>query len=744
MTNLKIHNNKRMPPALLKFLIIALSILFTLNATATVQKFTVDGITYEYAFDNNGDNESLSVVEWDASIIDLIIPEGIDIPDNIETPETSDIKAKVRKFKTITLFKPVFVAVIPSTESITFQGASIRIAYAFSSLPYLRNVRLSPNTEFIPSNFLKGCKNIKSYEIGPKVKEIGSYAFAGTGLDKIRIPSSVEKMDSYCFSECENLTEVVIESNEEQNCYRDFIINNHQFQNCKSLESITIGAGVSRINPQEAFNGCNMVKEFVISSGLDDLYFEGYYNGHCIFEQSPLKKIMINRNYDSDFKAPYDPYKPSPFSSHPTLEEVEIGGKVTRLNMEAFKSCPNLSKVKFHVQLKTIDSGSFKDLPSLRKINLPEGIEKISGHLFEDCENLVDIEIPTTVKEIAEYAFNNCKSLPNLTLHEGIESLSNCSFSGCTSFTEFSFPNSLKEPGSLTFSNCTNLNKVIIGTGLNYLDPEIFKGCPVLYDFTFLDGDEYWDSRYGVGNLGIFCAYPIKNLYLGRNHNYVTQYYSKQPFSGSETLTNVTFGNKITEIQPWAFHLCKSISQITFSDNLEKIGAGAFYGNKSLKILDFPASLKEIDERAFCDCDSLTDIILPEHFERADGVLASGIWSWNTGIINITSLNHTPPSISDEAFGWKAYDNAIVYVPEQSVELYKTTFPWSKFKNIRAIGSSGIENISTDNSFETIDYKTPYKVYTLNGVKVAESVDNLASGLYIIRQGGKVKKIAIN
>lgn len=86
----------------------------------------------------------------------------------------------------------------------------------------------------------------------------------------------------------------------------------------------------------------------------------------------------------------------------------------------------------------------------------------------------------------------------------------------------------------------------------------------------------------------------------------------------------------------------------------------------------------------------------------------------------------------------------LVYVPEQSVDLYKTTFPWSKFKNIRAIGTSGIENISTDNSFETIDYKTPYKVYTLNGVKVAESVDNLASGLYIVRQGGKVKKIAIN
>lgn len=37
----------------------------------------------------------------------------------------------------------------------------------------------------------------------------------------------------------------------------------------------------------------------------------------------------------------------------------------------------------------------------------------------------------------------------------------------------------------------------------------------------------------------------------------------------------------------------------------------------------------------------------------------------------------------------------------------------------------------------------PTEVYNLSGIKVADSTDNLPAGIYIVRRGPSVKKIAI-
>ena len=53
-------------------------------------------------------------------------------------------------------------------------------------------------------------------------------------------------------------------------------------------------------------------------------------------------------------------------------------------------------------------------------------------------------------------------------------------------------------------------------------------------------------------------------------------------------------------------------------------------------------------------------------------------------------------------------------------------------------GKSGINNIVAP------EYDGPTEVYNLNGIKVADSTEGLAPGLYIVRQGSSVKKIAVN
>lgn len=57
---------------------------------------------------------------------------------------------------------------------------------------------------------------------------------------------------------------------------------------------------------------------------------------------------------------------------------------------------------------------------------------------------------------------------------------------------------------------------------------------------------------------------------------------------------------------------------------------------------------------------------------------------------------------------------------------------------------AGIQDVIIDDSRESeIDYNEPLTVFNLNGVKISDSIDNLASGIYIVRQGSLARKIAI-
>lgn len=55
---------------------------------------------------------------------------------------------------------------------------------------------------------------------------------------------------------------------------------------------------------------------------------------------------------------------------------------------------------------------------------------------------------------------------------------------------------------------------------------------------------------------------------------------------------------------------------------------------------------------------------------------------------------------------------------------------------------SAIDDIKADDN-NAIDYSEAYEVYNLQGLRVGESVNNLAPGIYILRQGMKVTKIIV-
>jgi hypothetical protein len=125
----------------------------------------------------------------------------------------------------------------------------------------------------------------------------------------------------------------------------------------------------------------------------------------------------------------------------------------------------------------------------------------------------------------------------------------------------------------------------------------------------------------------------------------------------------------------YAFANCINLTSVGFSENLISIGNSAFYKCVSLQSAILPNRLKSIGNYAFSKCSELKTITLPANLESI-GLLA--FYDCNK-LEKITNLKSQPVE-----FEWKAFsninENCVLKVFPSSVELYKKSMDWGKFK----------------------------------------------------------------
>ena len=71
--------------------------------------------------------------------------------------------------------------------------------YAFASNMYLTNIKLSSNLKVMSEGMLAFCSKLKELEIPPSVKSIGKNSLDYVKLRKVKIPSSVNKINNKVF-----------------------------------------------------------------------------------------------------------------------------------------------------------------------------------------------------------------------------------------------------------------------------------------------------------------------------------------------------------------------------------------------------------------------------------------------------------------------------------------------------------------------------------------------------------------
>lgn len=365
---------------------------------------------------------------------------------------------------------------------------------------------------------------------------------------------------------------------------------------------------------------------------------------------------------------------------------------VCGVESSAFKECEGLTSVKLPNSILYIENEAFQNNGLLTSVSLGDCVERIGDHAFEGCMALASIELPASLKEMGEKVFYECQALPAISFPEGIEMLCSEMMYGCSNLASVSLPKSLKQIGDGCFRNCKSLQKLTIPDGVTEIGNEAFYECPSLVSMTIpasveTTGNAILSYCTALKELIIEDAVDrpleirdnmvewsfVKKLHLGRDIK-SSNMGGSVPIIHLDSLSEVTLGSGITEINNNLFDGCWRLKEIVIPDQVKRIGKCAFsmlgvsMGEPSLVSVKIGSGVEEIAEEAFCDCAYLPGIELPANvktigdraFERcynlqsltlSDGLEQVGIGAFRDcqslpAVVIPRSLQH----ISDEMF----------------------------------------------------------------------------------------------
>ncbi|MDE7386155.1 MAG: Ig-like domain-containing protein, partial [Muribaculaceae bacterium] len=300
------------------------------------------------------------------------------------------------------------------------------------------------------------------------------------------------------------------------------------------------------------------------------------------------------------------------------------------------------------------------------------------------------------------------------------------SFNGSNQLTSVTIPNSVVTIGYYAFFKCESLDQITIPGSVRFIE-QAFGNCSNLKEINFQNGEttlNFVHHKYNMDDLTyMFSDCPLEKVYIGRN----IEYYCPSSYNGSidtpfyynRKITEVTFGNLVTEIPENLFDQSLSLETVNFSSSIKTIGKRAFRGCQSLKNIVLPSELNNIEEYVFYGCNSLNNVILPNTLSSIQKSAFGGCKSL-TDIIFPNTLNAIgeyafsgclfdkitlPPTISfigegafqgqtnltevyygtqkpvtnGNYFDNKVYEDATLYMPEPVLENINSFYPWKRF-----------------------------------------------------------------
>ena len=464
----------------------------------------------------------------------------------------------------------------------------------------------------------------KSVTIPNYVTRIAYNAFLESGIVSVTMPNSVKRIESGAFYGCKNLTSVTI-----PDCLT--CIESYAFSGCSNLTSITIPEGVDSIG-KEAFYGCTKIPTITLPTTLKYLEEHAFYGCsrlkevYCLAKEVPYTSSL----WPSNMIPGYIFYDPSEKTS-PQMPIASATLYVPAGSINTYKGYENWSQFGSILPIPATDtqnmtvssvqnSGCQSETDGVRvaKITLLKEGNILTVNLLNyisHCGTL-DFEITPTIND----GVNDEPCLVSVGVKPIYEAEADCVCPYNVSFTIHNLESNKFFLSCWWFKGEVNLTD---GEELTLSDDteDVCKDrINYRLDKTNLTA-MVTSGRSCTGDL------IIPEILDYEERNYLVTSIGKRAFDGAE-ITSVNIPNSVKVIEFDAFNGCGRLTSVTIGSGIEKI------------------------DNAFHRCTSITSFYC--YAEKVPELIIYGL----------------------ALFGES--HNMTLYVPAQSLDLYKKTGQWPK------------------------------------------------------------------
>ena len=467
-------------------------------------------------------------------------------------------------------------------------------------------------------------------------------------------------------------------------------IGNNAFKDC-ALRSISIPKSVTSIG-DFVFYRCNELSSLVIPEGVVSI-------GKRLFGWGGYNLISLT-----------------------------IPSSLIEIGEEAFTSCDSIENLFWKSSL----SPSCIPSKKLKNVELADGITNIDDSLFQNCKELTTVILPNSITTIGTRAFGECKMLSTIDI-----------------------PSSVRHIGARAFEGCDSLKQVII------------QGNPVICANAFADSPDI-KSIYLNGNTP--CRVEPNNPFItGSYESIVHNNATKSEIYDSalcRTKTEISYHIDIVyhpTSNIWKDHLY--VEERNFPAGRYKVKIGmlpspdsivnnftiAIYGLNNgrehtlfnpmdpLPVPPFEAPRQYSNTDKYDSILIADQLVVPDYYECIRIVIDPVNYSSQTpprmilDRIYFEPLEEIPIKSYSGPFHEKAFNNAILYIPEGTMNLYKEADGWRLFNNMAY-------ETTVNDVFQNSRHKTE-AIFDIKGQRInAVSIDFLSPSIYI--KDGKILYIS--
>lgn len=641
----------------------------------------------------------------------------------------------------------LYIGDVEVTDVVVPSGQQQIHDYAFNEARGIQSVSIPGSVRKIGDYAFNGCLSLTSLSIDEGLRSIGYHAFYNCKFTSVTIPNTVDTIGKAAFLSCKNLKSVTIGSSVK-------IIRDDAFNDCVNLDTIYNRSLTPQSISLGVFNGVQKDKcVLVVPKGTKELYrsadvwktFRIMEEGGECFGTAGVcgENLKWEITCDSSKLIISGSGKMTEVPGNWTLtgkvKNVLLPEGVTSICSGAFSSCP-IEKLTIPSTVDTIGSYAFGSIlrflyskalippvvnggsymSSNAQIIVPrESVDlyKVAPfwknfRIFPEGECVVDdgdcgvslnwsLNCDTTELTITgsgkmySYSWNSApwyeyrNKIKKIHLSDEMTYVGQYAFYGCSVDTII-IPESVNSIGTGAFMNCSKLRHCHLGSNLQIINAEVFYGCSSIEYLSI--PENVWYIKEGALPVGM-----LKSITVAENNvNFTTEdgvlfdsnktILYKYPSAMEGTTYTVPIG--VTRIANGAFNLCDKLRTIHISDSVKTLGSSAFAYSYYLDSITLPAGLTAIENYTFNSCRSLQSVTLPGALES----IGNGAFENCKKLSYIICKANISPTCGDDVF-YGVNTSIPLYVPRNSMNLYKASVGWEEFIHIQALQAEESEVI---------------------------------------------------